>query len=272
MTRGKLFRLNRIMNRASGKAIIVPMDHGATMGPLKGLEDFGAASSKVINGGADAVIVHKGMLRCLDTDKLNSGLIVHLSASSKLNPKKFLKTSVCDVEEAICHGADGVSIHVNLGVENEGEMIRSMGETAKECSKWGIPLLAMMYTHGTAPGKRKESIKISARIGAELGADIIKCPYTGDEESFAEVVDGCPVPVLIAGGEKTDNESALKLIEGAMLSGAAGLSMGRNAFQHESPELFIKAACSIVHNGLTADQAHEKFILEDLSDILQETA
>lgn len=272
MIRGKLFRLNRIMNRDSGKTIVVPMDHGATMGPLRGLENLGDASADIVNGGADAVIVHKGMLKCLDLKKLKSGLIVHLSASSKLNPKPLVKASVCDVEEAICHGADGVSIHVNLGVENEGEMIRSMGETAKECSKWGIPLLAMMYTHGTEPGKRKENIKISARIGAELGADIIKCPYTGDEESFAEVVEGCPVPVLIAGGEKTDNESALKLIEGAMNSGAAGLSMGRNAFQHEKPELFIKAACSIVHNGLTAEQACEKLILEDLSDILQETA
>jgi DhnA family fructose-bisphosphate aldolase class Ia len=120
-----------------------------------------------------------------------------------------------------------------------------------------MPLLAMMYPRG--PKIEDEGdvavVKHAARVGAELGADIIKCPYTGSAESFKEVVDGCPVPVVIAGGSKLTDEETLKMIEGAMKAGAAGISMGRNAFQHESPSRFVKAAVAMVHEGASVEDA-----------------
>ena len=97
----------------------------------------------------------------------------------------------------------------------------------------------------------------SVRLAHELGADVIKCPYTGSAETFARVVDGCPVPVVIAGGSKLNDEQTLEMIEGAVKAGAAGLSIGRNVFQHENPELFLKAACAMVHQGLNAKEAME---------------
>jgi DhnA family fructose-bisphosphate aldolase class Ia len=115
----------------------------------------------------------------------------------------------------------------------------------------------MMYPRGPKIEDEKdvEGVKHAARVGAELGADIIKCPYTGSPETFKEVVEGCPVPIVIAGGSKTTDEETLKMIEGAMQVGGAGISMGRNAFQHENPTKLVKAACSIVHDGASAKDA-----------------
>lgn len=256
MSVGKKIRIKRIINRISGKTVIVPMDHGVSMGPIPGLEDIDKTVNMIIRGGANATIVHKGIVtstnRSEDTD---IGLIVHLSASTSLTPEPNRKVWVCDVEEALALGADAVSVHVNVGAGSESMMLEALGRTAKECNRWGMPLLAMMYPRGKGVEVNVDTIKLAARVGAELGADIIKCPYTGSAESFEEVVRGCPVPVVIAGGSKLSDEETLSMIEGAMKAGAAGLSMGRNAFQHENPERFVNVACQMVHNGLSAMDA-----------------
>jgi len=117
----------------------------------------------------------------------------------------------------------------------------------------------MMYPRGSKIEEERERdvalVKHAARVGAELGADIVKCPYTGSPETFREVVEGCLVPVVIAGGSKTNDHETLEMIEGAMKAGAAGISMGRNAFQHENPSKLVKAACAIVHQGMSAQNA-----------------
>ncbi len=256
MNIGKKIRIKRLVNRDSGKTVIVPMDHGVSMGPIDGLQDVDATVNMVIRGGANAAVVHKGIVTSTNrTEDTDIGLIIHLSASTSLNPHPNRKISVCDVEEAVALGADGVSVHVNVGAEAEADMLESLGKTARECNRWGMPLLAMMYPRGGQVEETPDTIKLAARVGAELGADIIKCPYTGSQESFEAVVKGCPVPVVIAGGSKMSDEETIRMIEGAMKSGAAGLSMGRNAFQHNNPELFVKIACDMVHNGLSADEA-----------------
>ena len=113
-------------------------------------------------------------------------------------------------------------------------------------------MLAMIYTRG--PKVKNEydvnAIKHAARVGAELGADIVKVPYSGSSESFCEVVEGCFVPVVIAGGEKMDtDEDILKMVTGAMAAGAAGVSIGRNVFQHQHPTKIVQDIAGIVHNG-----------------------
>jgi len=138
-------------------------------------------------------------------------------------------------------------------------MLEDLGRIGVECMEWGMPLLAMMYPRGAKIADEKDVVAVclAARAGAELGADIIKTVYTGDPDSFREVTRGCPVPVVVAGGSKTDDLSTLQLIEGAMEGGAAGISIGRNAFQHPHPDLFIRAAAAIVHGGRSADEALE---------------
>jgi predicted phospho-2-dehydro-3-deoxyheptonate aldolase len=258
MNVGKKIRIKRIINRESGKTVIIPMDHGVSLGPIKGIEDMDKTVNMIIRGGANATVVHKGIVMSTNrTEDTDIGLIIHLSASTSLSPYPNEKIPVCDVEEALSLGADAVSVHVNIGADTESAMLAMLGKTAKECYKWGLPLLAMMYPRGKEVEVNVDSVKLAARVGAELGADIVKCPYTGSSKSFEGVVRGCPVPVVIAGGSKMSDTETLKMIEGAMKAGAGGVSMGRNVFQHENPELFVRVASAMVHQGLSAKEASE---------------
>jgi len=248
---GKKIRSERIMDRKSGNMVIVPLDHGVSVGPIRGLENLVASVDDVARGGANAVLMHKGMVgkghRGFGRD---IGLIVHLSASSAWAPDPNHKVIVCTVKEAVQMGADAVSIHVNMGADKEHKMLRDLGWVAEQCTEYGMPLLAMMYPRGHEiknPSDVKY-VKHVARLGAELGADIVKTLYTGDKKTFIEVVEGCPVPIVIAGGPKMDSEEELlAMVEDAMECGARGISIGRNIFQAEDRVGLTRKLCKIVH-------------------------
>jgi len=165
---------------------------------------------------------------------------------------------VCTLEEAIRLGADAVSAHVNIGEQEEDKMLEFLGALSEQCEYFGIPLLAMMYPRGPNIKSEHEFEVVShaARIGAELGADLVKTVYTGNLDSFRRVVRSCPVPIVVAGGPsmKSDLE-VLDLAENSMKAGAAGLSFGRNVFQHRNPEAMSRALAAIVHNGATSQEA-----------------
>jgi len=255
MESGKTRRLRRIM-RTDSKSFIIAMDHGVTLGPIRGLENMQETVKRVVSSGADAVLVHKGIAKHVDTQ--GSGLIVHVSASTKLGGKPNLKVGVCTLEEAVRLGADAVSAHINIGSEDEDKMLEFLGSLSEKCDSYGIPLLAMMYPRG--PNVKDENeyevVSHAARIGAELGADVVKTVYTGDTNSFRRVVQSCPVPVVVAGGPrmKTDMD-VLELGESSMKAGAAGLSFGRNVFQHDKPEAMSRALAAIVHEHANAKDA-----------------
>ncbi len=258
--RGKEIRLERIMDRNTRKTIIVPMDHGVTNGPISGLIDLEQSINLVADGGANAVLGHVGLaLYGHRRGGRDIGLILHLSASTAIGPDPNDKVIVNTVMNAMKMGADAVSMHVNIGADSEARMLSDLGKIAVECMEWGMPLLAMMYPRGRKiPDEHAvEHVRLAARVAAELGADVVKTVYTGDPESFREVTRGCPVPVVVAGGSKTDDRSTLEMIEGAMEAGAAGISIGRNAFQHASPDRFIRAASVIVHQGRSVEEAME---------------
>ena len=105
-----------------------------------------------------------------------------------------------------------MSVHINIGADDEARMLEDLGKVAIECMTWGMPLLAMMYPRGATIEDEKDVavVKHAARVGAELGADIVKCPYTGCPETFREVVEGCTVPVVIAGGSKLSDKETLR--------------------------------------------------------------
>ncbi len=256
---GKRIRMERIMDRRSGKTIIVPMDHGVSLGPIEGLIDMPEAINSVAEGGANAVLLHKGIIRHGHRGYgRDVGLIMHLSGSTSLAPDPNRKVQVASVEEAIRLGADAVSVHINVGADNEAEMLGLLGMVAERCTKWGMPLVAMMYPRGRKiPSEHAvEVVKLAARAGAELGADIIKTNYTGDVDTFREVVRGCPVPVVIAGGPKMGSDrEVLEMVAGAMEAGGAGTSIGRNIFQHPSPTRMVRAIARIVHEGWSVEEA-----------------
>lgn len=256
---GKEIRIERIINRNTGRTVIVPMDHGISIGPIKGLVNVRDAIHLVSEGGANAIVEHKGLVAAGHRRKgKDIGLIIHLSASTCLSPFPNAKTLVCSVEEAIKLGADAVSIHINIGDSTEKTMLNDFGRISYDARTWGMPLLAMIYPRGEKIRNEYdvEVIKHAARVGDEMGADIVKVSYTGSTETFRQVVAGCSVPVVIAGGPKMDSDrDILEMVKGAMDAGCAGASIGRNVFQHRDPSRMVAAICAIVHDGKNVDDA-----------------
>jgi class I fructose-bisphosphate aldolase len=256
---GKTIRLERIVNRDTGRTIIVPLDHGVSVGPIGGLIDMRDTVTRIVEGGANAVLMHKGVVPCGHRARgRDIGLVVHLSASTNLSPFPGAKTLVCDVEEAVQLGADAVSLHLNLGDESERDMLGDMGRITRDAARWGIPVLAMVYGRGPKISSEfdPEVVAHCARVGMELGADLVKVPYTGDPESFSRVVAGARVPVVIAGGPKTPTtRDFLTMVFDSIQAGGSGLSVGRNIFQHKDPTRLLQALDKVVHDGWSVEDA-----------------
>ncbi len=259
---GKSIRIERIMDRQSRNMVIIPMDHGISVGPVTGLVDLPKMVNKVADGGANAVLLQKGMSKHGHRGYgIDVGLIIHMSASTSLAPDPNDKVLVCSVEEAIKLGADAVSIHINIGSETESDQLEQMGMIAENCDHWGMPLLAMMYPRGKniSNSNDPELVAHAARAGAELGADVIKTNYTGDPDTFKDVVSGCPVPVVMAGGPKTETDAEfLEMIRGCIDAGGRGVAIGRNVFQHPDPTKMTRAITKVVHKNASVEEALEE--------------
>jgi class I fructose-bisphosphate aldolase len=263
MSTGKARRLARIFRH--GKSVLIPMDHGVSAGPLPGLGNMRRALAAVLAGGADAVVGHRLLFRELDKlpaaapgGPVEASALLHLSASTDLSPSPNRKALTASVEDALRLGADGVSIHVNIGDPDEASMLADFGRVARAAADWGMPLLAMLYARGPKikNGFDPDIVAHCARIGAELGADAVKVLYTGDAQSFRRVTEGCAVPVLVAGGPQTDSPAGFfRMLGEALQAGAAGVSIGRNVFQHPRPERMAEALRALVHEGRSPEQA-----------------
>jgi len=254
---GKEIRIERIIDRNTGRAVIVPMDHGFTLGQIEGLQDMTRVISEVSEGGANAIVLHKGIVKRGHRRRgRDIGLIVHLSASTSLNPDPNDKVLVCTVEEAVALGADAVSIHINLGAPNESRMLEDAAAVVKDCNRWGMPLLVMIYPRGKGIDPYSpQAVGHCVRVAEELGADLIKTNYTGDPVSFSKIVKACSVPVFIAGGEKAGDIETLAAIRDSVNAGGAGVCVGRNAFQRENTPAFVKALCHVVHDEWDPERA-----------------
>ena len=256
---GKQIRMERIMDRKTGNAVIVPMDHGISVGPLEGLIDMQKAVDDVSIGGATAVLMHKGLIRYSHRMAGEDvGLILHLSASTDLGPTTNSKVLVATIDEAIKCGADAVSIHINFGSEDEPYMLESAGEVSRQCAEWGMPLLVMAYPRGPQIKNQfdPDAIAHCARAAAELGADVVKVSYTGDIDTFKEVCRGALAPIVIAGGPKMDSDmDILNMVHDSMVAGGRGVSIGRNVFQNKNVPGITKAISSIVLEGYSVEEA-----------------
>ena len=253
MSIGLRIRLSRILK--DGKMLCIPMDHGISNGPITGIKNTHETIYKCENSGLTSVIINKGIIKSFPRPP-SLGIICHLSGSTSLGMAPNKKVLMGTVEETIRLGADAVSVHINIGGKEEPEMLQQLGMVADKCGEWNMPLIAMMYPRGEniKNPHHPEIVAHAARIGAEAGADIVKTLYTGDVDSFKQVVKGCPVPIVIAGGPKSDSDlEILEMCSGAMKSGAIGTTFGRNIFQHKNPPLIINALSRIIFNGETTE-------------------
>lgn len=258
MVSGTEIRLGRIMKK--GKMLCMPMDHGISNGPMEGLADPAATISRCDGRGITSVIINKGILKSLPRPP-RAGVLVHFSSSTSLSLAPNRKMLTGTAKEAAAMGADGVSLHINVGGKEEPEMLEQLGMVAAECHRWGMPLLAMMYPRGEniKDPHDPETVAHVARIGAECGADIVKTLYTGDPDSFAKVVRSTPVPVVIAGGPKAETDiEVLQMTQDAMSAGAKGVTYGRNIFAHKNPGGMAEALADIIFKKAKATEAVRK--------------
>lgn len=259
---GKTIRLRRIFDQKSGNTVIVPMDHGITLGPVKGIADIRSTVDKLAEGRASAVVVHKGMVPYIGSAVgAPLGLIIHISASTSMSPDPDAKVLVASVDAAAVLGADAISIHCNIGSDTEDIMVSDFGMVSDRCSELGMPLLAMCYPRGKNIKDQfdVDAVKHVARLSAELGADVVKTNYTGSIDTFKEVANGTPVPVVIAGGPKMDSDmDLLKMVSDAMTAGARGVSIGRNVFQHDDVAMITRAIGKVVFEGAAPEDAYRR--------------
>jgi len=258
---GKKIRIERIIDRNSGNAVVVPMDHGISIGPVEGLVDMRKTVNDVVEGGATAVLMHKGMVpQGHRTSGHDVGLILHLSASTDIGVNSRNKVLVASVADGLKLGADAVSLHINVGAESEPQMLEDLGKISSDCMEWGMPLMVMAYPRGPSikDSYDAKAIAHSVRVASELGADVVKCSYTGNIDTFAKVVDGCMVPVIIAGGPKMDSDmDILNMVHDSLEAGGHGVSIGRNVFQHKDVRGMMAAISDIVLHGATVREAAE---------------
>lgn len=247
---GKRRRLGRLFNRQSGKTLMVPIDHGVTMGPAAGLENPQQLINSLVSLGVNAVIGHKGVLKHFHDSLSDTPFILHLSGSTNLGDDPGYKAVVGDVEAAVAMGADAVSIHITLGHAHEREMLADFGRISTQCDRFGMPLLAMLYLDKSvsASGEGLLPELHGVRVAQELGADIIKLADPGDDGLLAEIVTSLQVPVVVGGGARQESAAFLQRINAMMASGISGIAVGRNIFQSADIESDFPRLYAAVHN------------------------
>jgi 2-amino-4,5-dihydroxy-6-oxo-7-(phosphonooxy)heptanoate synthase len=246
---GKALRLGRLSRRGDGRYLFIPLDHSVSEGPVATAPAFTGLVADVTAGGADAVVVHRGRARLIDTSALNgAGLVVHLSASTSHAPDTDAKVLVAGVEDAVRLGADGVSVHVNIGSDTEERQLGDLGAVASECDRLGMPLLAMVYLRGPRVVDPHDAHALAhvVNIAADLGADLVKTSWTNPAERMRDVVAASPIPVLIAGGPSVAGDLA-GYARDAIAAGCAGLAVGRRVFEHPSPGEAVRSLAAVVH-------------------------
>ncbi|TKX78225.1 fructose-bisphosphate aldolase [Halorubrum sp. SD626R] len=254
MTAGLTARLQRIST--NDRFLIVPMDHGITMGAVEGLVDIESTIDGVTAGGADAVLTQRGIAERVHPNKNDAGYIVHLNGSTTIGPDENDKRVTGTVEDAVRAGADAVSFHINVGSDYEPSQIEGLSRLTSEAERLGLPVLAMAYARGPGVDESDpESLGHAVRLAEELGADVVKTGYSGDGDSFERVTESTRLPVVIAGGSKGTDRETVEMVRGAMDGDAAGVSMGRSIFQHDDPEGIARAVSAVVHDDATVEEA-----------------
>jgi len=270
MVVGKELRMGRLFRPDSGRMVLITVDHGICIRPMREIADIRGVVAKVVEGGADAVLLTPGMAKRVYDILKGSGTSLMLridGTATSIGPDLTNDELICSVEEAVRLGADAVGTFGVIGVPREAQLSRKIGLVAEECDKWGMPMMAEMIPadilrhqfEGRAERRwpsDPEVVKFSARVAAELGADMVKGYYTGEKGSFREVVEYCPVPyVVLSGPAAGDVEELFRFVREAIDCGAKGVSMGRNVWSHEDPAAVVRALCRIVHEGASPREA-----------------
>lgn len=254
---GKEIRLSRILGEDK-RTVIIPLDHGLEAGPIAGFEAAEATLRNVIDAGADAILTSYGVANRYPELFGQVGLILRVDGGVTLHSTDWEGMGqLHTVEDAIRLGADAVVINGFLGGPHDTESLVRVGRIAGVCVAWQMPLVVEMFM-GSGVESTVKNVAMAARVGAELGADLIKTYFAGDAQSYKAVTDHCFAPIVILGGEKTGDEwAALKWARAAIDAGAVGTCIGRNVWQHRNVKGMVRALRAIVHEDASLEEAVE---------------
>lgn len=243
-------RWKRFVDPQSGKALVVPLDHGLTMGPIAGInrpEDILCwLSAEAVTG----VVLHKGFAERL-AGGLGCGLTIQLNGSVSMDEQPDLKQLVTSVEAAVRLGADAVSLQTNFSAATASHNLRLIGRVVDEAHAWGMPVLSMVYDKTPSNGQALSRMRHFMRAAVELGVDALKVAAPATLEQIPELLDGIRghTPVLFAGGALADERALLALASAVVRYDAAGICVGRNIFQRTNPNATLKSLLTMFRAG-----------------------
>jgi putative autoinducer-2 (AI-2) aldolase len=253
---GMQHRLSRIFNAASGRAVMLAVDHGYFLGPTSGLERIDINIVPLLPW-ADALMLTRGILRTTIPPTFGRGIVMRASGGPSIRKELSNELLAVDIEDAVRMGVSAMAVQVYIGGEFETQTVNNMTRMVDMGNRYGIPTLGV-----TAVGKDMvrdaQYFRLACRICAELGAQFVKTYYV--PEDFETVTASCPVPIVMAGGKKLAELDALAMAYNAVVQGAAGVDMGRNIFQSEAPAAMIQAVRKVVHDLMKPKDAYDLFL------------
>jgi len=250
-------RLSRIIKPETNRTVMLAVDHGYFLGPTHRLEDARKTIEPLLPY-ADAIMLTRGILRNCVNSSIGNAVVLRVSGGTSIIGADLANEGITtSMKDAVRLNVSAVALSIFVGTNYEHQTLTNLAKLIDEAEEYGIPVLAV-----TAVGKELEKrdakfLSLSCRIAAELGAHFVKTYYC---EDFDKVVNGCPVPLVIAGGPKLATEhDALLLAYNALQEGACGVDMGRNIWQSEYPVAMIRAIRAIVHEKATVSDAYDLF-------------
>jgi putative autoinducer-2 (AI-2) aldolase len=245
-------RLSRIIKPKTKKTVMLAVDHGYFQGPTTGLRDLKKTVAPLVPH-ADCLFITRGMLRTSIDPRSDVAICLRVSGGPSVLGDLSNEDVIVSMEEALRMNVSGVGMSIFVGASNEDRTIANLGRLVNEAERVGMPVLAVTAV-GKEMGRDARYLGLACRIAAEIGAHFVKTYYCKD---FYKVVEGCPVPIVMAGGKKIPEKDALQMTENAIKEGASGVDMGRNIFQSDNPVGMIKAIKAVVHKGASVDEAYE---------------
>jgi fructose-bisphosphate aldolase/2-amino-3,7-dideoxy-D-threo-hept-6-ulosonate synthase len=271
MSVGKAMRMKRVIDGA-GVSVICALDHGMTSPTfLEPLADIRTRTEEAVAGGANVIMMSKGMIRVAEPAfSPTTSLALLLSASASPTGDRPSIVQIADVEEAVVLGADCVVLFTALGGDAEADMIETLAGVGRECAAAGMPFIAEAEFPTTYASVEElaaqygfEYLSRNVRLCAELGADIVKTNWPGSGEQFGKLVEAANgIPMVLAGGSRLEDAELLSRMEQAMAAGAIGCSVGRNIFMHRSPEAITRALSRVIRERWTAQKANDALVEE----------
>jgi putative autoinducer-2 (AI-2) aldolase len=246
-------RMARIFSPTSGRTVMLAVDHGYFMGPTRRLENAQSTIEPLMPH-ADALALTRGVLRNCVSPGATVPIVLRVSGGVTVLKEDLSDEAITtSMDDALRLNVSAVAMSVFVGAPHEHQSLVALGELVNAGERAGMPVMAI-----TAVGKELEKrdaryLALACRVSAELGAHMVKTYYC---EGFPKVVEACPVPIVVAGGPKLDNDrAALELARNAIAEGAKGIDMGRNIWQSDHPVPMLKALRAIVHDNASVDEA-----------------